>query len=163
MLAWLRTHLVPRSAKFVYGSIVALTLVIVLDFEDAAAGTAIVSVVGGLIAVAFAEAYADFLEEMLRLRRRLSAPERRAIAHGVALHMVAGLVPIAFFALVLLRALRLETAYSIAEWAGVGVIGAMAYGAYRSAGIPQGRSILAGVVLTALGVALVLVKLIAEH
>lgn len=163
MRAWLREHLLPGAGKVVYGSIVALTLVIVLDFEDARGGAAVLSLLAALVAVGFAEAYAEFLEQMLRNRRPLRGRERVEILEGIALHLLPALAPILFFLLVAVRVLGLETAYGLAEWTGVAVIGLFAFGAYRAAGASVARSLLAGGALTAVGLGLVVIKLLADH
>lgn len=163
MRVWLREHLLPGAGKVVYGSIVALTLVIVLDFEDARGGAAVLSLLAALIAVGFAEAYAEFLAEMIQHRRALRGAERVRILEGIALHLLPALAPIAFFLLVGVRLLGLETAYGLAEWTGVAVIGLFAFGAYRAAGASIGRSLVAGGALTAVGLVLVLIKLWADH
>lgn len=163
MTAWFRQHLLPGAGKVVYGSIVALTLVIVMDFEDARGGATVLSLVAALIAVGFAEAYAEFLAEMLQNRRPLRRRERVRIFEGVGLHLLPCLAPIAFFLLAGARLLKLETAYGLAEWTGIAVIGLFAFGAYRAAGASLGRSLVAGAALTAVGLGLVLVKLWADH
>jgi hypothetical protein len=159
----MRDHLLPGAGKVVYGSIVALTLVIVLDFDDAKGGAAVLSLVAALVAVGCAEAYAEFLEAMLHRRRTLQGRERLSIVEGIVLHLLPALAPIAFFLLAAVRAIKLETAYGLAEWTGVAVLGLFAYGAYRAAGASVGRSLVAGAGLTAVGLALVVVKLFADH
>lgn len=163
MGVWFREHLVVGAGKVVYGSIVALTLIIVLDFDDAKAGAAVLSLLAALVAVGCAEAYAEFLEEMLQRRRVLQGRERLTIVEGIALHLLPALAPIAFFLLATVRAVKLETAYGLAEWTGVAVLGLFAFGAYRAAGASVGHSLLAGAGLTAVGLALVVVKLFADH
>jgi hypothetical protein len=163
MSGWLREHLLPGAGKVVYGSIVALTLIIVLDFDDARAGAAVLSLLAALVAVGCAEAYSEFLEEMIHRRRTLQGRERVRIVEGIALHLTPALAPIAFFLLAALRAIRLELAYGLAEWTGVAVLGLFAFGAYRAAGASIGRSLIAGAALTAVGLGLVVVKLFADH
>ncbi len=163
MRGWLRLHLLPGAGKVIYGSIVALTLVIVMDFEEARGGATVLSLLAALIAVGFAEAYAEFLEEMLRNRRPLRRRERWAIVEGVGLHLSPCLAPIAFFLLAAVRVIGLETAFGLAEWFGVAVIGLFAFAAYRAAGASIGRSLVAGGLLTGVGLMLVVVKLWADH
>jgi hypothetical protein len=163
MTARFRQHLLLGAGKVVYGSIVALTLIIVLDFDDARAGAAVLSLLAALVAVGCAEAYAEFLEEMLQRRRPLRGRERVTIVEGIALHLTPALAPIAFFLLAAVRAIKLEVAYGLAEWTGVAVLGLFAFGAYRAAGASVGRSLVAGGALTAVGLLLVVVKLWADH
>lgn len=163
MAGWMRDHFLQGAGKVVYGSIVALTLMIVLDFEDARAGAAVIALLGALVAVACAEAYAEVLEEMLLHRRPLTRAERLRIVEGVALHMVPGLAPVAFFVLAATGALGLETAYGLAEWTGIALLGLLAFAAYRAAGGSVARSLLAGTLLTGVGLVVVVLKLVLEH
>lgn len=156
---WLRHHVTAGHAgNVVYGSIVVLALVLVLSHEHASAGTAIVSIVGAVFVVAVAEAYAEFLQEMIQLHRPLRGKDRRQILAGIAVHGIAALAPIVFFVLAALDAMELDTSYTVAKWFGVGVLGVYAYGAYRAAGVGVGRSLFAGAMLTAVGLMLVALK-----
>lgn len=161
---WLRHHVTERHAgNVVYGSIVVFALVLVLSHEHASAGTAIVSIIGAVFVVAVAEAYAEFLQEMIALHRPLRGKERRQIFAGIAVHGVAALAPIVFFVLAAFDVLELDTAYTVAKWFGVAVLGIYAYGAYRAAGVSVGRSLLAGGVMTTIGLLLVLLKSLVGH
>lgn len=161
---WLRHHVTTRHAgNVVYGSIVVLALVLVLSHEHASAGTAIVSILGAAFVVAVAEAYAEFLQEMIELRHELHGPERRQLLAGIAVHGLAALAPIVFFVLAKLHAIDLATAYTTAKWVGVAVLGLYAYGAYRAAGAGIPRSLVAGTVMTCVGLFLVLLKSLVGH
>lgn len=161
---WLRHHVASGHAgNVVYGSIVVLALVLVLDHEHADATTAIASVVGAVLVVAVAEAYAEVLQGMISGHHRLTQSERREIAAGIVVHAVAASAPVAFFVLARLDALDLETAYVLAKWFGVAVLGLYAFGAYRAAGVPVGRSLVAGALLTAVGLVLVALKSLVGH
>jgi hypothetical protein len=161
---WVRHHVTAGHAgNVVYGSIVVFALVLVLSHEHASAVTAIVSIVGAVFVVAVAEAYAEFLQEMIQLHRPLRGRERRQIFAGIAVHGIAALAPIVFFVLAALDWMELDTAYTTAKWFGVAVLGVYAFGAYRAAGVSVGRSALAGAVMTGIGLLLVALKAIAGH
>lgn len=161
---WLRHHVTEgHAANVVYGSIVVLALVLVLSHEHASAGTAIVSIIGASLVVSIAEAYSEFLQEMIQLHRPLRGRERRQILAGIAVHGVAALGPIVFFVLAALDAISLDTAYTTAKWVGVGVLGLYAFGAYRAAGGSIQRSLFAGGAMTLVGVVLVLLKSVFGH
>jgi len=164
LYGWIRHHVTSGHAgNVVYGSIVVLALVLVLSHEHASPATAIVSIVGAVFVVAVAEAYAELLQEMIQLHRPLRGRERREIAAGIAVHGVAALAPIVFFVLAALDWMQLDTAYTVAKWFGVAVLGIYAFAAYRAAGVGVGRSLLAGAVLTAIGLLLVALKSIVGH
>jgi hypothetical protein len=161
---WLRHHVTEGHAgNVVYGSIVVLALVLVLQHEHASASTAIVSIIGASLVVSIAEAYAEFLQEMIQLHRPLRGRERRQILAGIAVHGVAALVPIVFFVLAQVSAISLDAAYTSAKWTGTGVLGLYGFGAYRAAGGSVQRSLVAGGLLTLIGVVLVLLKSILGH
>lgn len=161
---WLRHHVTEGHAgNVVYGSIVVLALVLVLDHEHASARTAIVSIAGAVIVVAVAEAYAEVLQVMITGHRELRASDRVDIAAGIAVHGVAAIMPIVFFVLAAFDVMELETAYTTARWFGVAVLGLYAFGAYRAAGMTVARSLVAGGVLTLIGIVLVALKSIIGH
>ncbi len=161
---WIRHHVTSGHAgNVVYGSIVVFALVLVLSHEHASAGTAIVSIVGAVFVVAVAEAYAEVLQEMIQLHRPLRAKERREIVAGIAVHGVAALAPIVFFVLAALDWMELDTAYTVAKWFGVAVLGIYAFAAYRASGVGVGRSLIAGGALTLIGLLLVALKSIVGH
>lgn len=161
---WIRHHVTSGHAgNVVYGSIVVFALVLVLSHEHASAGTAIISIVGAVFVVAVAEAYAEVLQEMIQLHRPLRAKERREIVAGIAVHGVAALAPIVFFVLAALDWMELDTAYTVAKWFGVAVLGIYAFAAYRASGVGVGRSLIAGGALTLVGLLLVALKSIVGH
>lgn len=161
---WLRHHLTERHAgNVVYGSIVVFALVLVLSHEHASAATAIVSIIGAVFVVAIAEAYAEYLQEMIALHRPLRWREGRQILAGIAVHGVAALAPIGFFVLAALDWMELGTAYTVAKWFGVAILGLYAFGAYRTAGVPFGRSLIAGGAMTTIGLLLVALKSLIGH
>lgn len=161
---WLRHHVTQGHAgNVVYGSIVVLALVLVLDHQHASAQTAIVSIVGAAFVVAVAEAYAEALQEMIETRRALSGRERADIIGGIAVHGLAALAPIVFFVFADLGWMELETAYTVAKWVGVSVLGLYAFGAYRAAGLTVRRSLVAGAFLTTVGLLLVALKALVGH
>lgn len=161
---WVRHQVTAGHAgNVVYGSIVVFALVLVLSHEHASAATAIVSIVGAVFVVAVAEAYAEFLQEMITLHRPLRGKDRREILAGIAVHGIAALAPIVFFVLAKVGWMELGTAFTTAKWFGVAVLGIYAFGAYRSAGVSVGRSLVAGAVLTTVGLLLVALKSIVGH
>ncbi|HEY4280117.1 MAG TPA: hypothetical protein VGM91_17970 [Conexibacter sp.] len=161
---WLRHHVTEGHAgNVVYGSIVVFALVLVLDHEHASPVTAIVSIAGAVFVVAVAEAYAEFLQEMIQLHRQLRRRERSGIFAGIAVHVVAAIAPIVFFVLAALGALSRDAAFTTAKWFGAGVLGVYAFAAYRAAGVSLGRSVVAGASLTAIGLLLVALKAVLGH
>jgi hypothetical protein len=161
---FLRHHVTQGHAgNVVYGAIVVLALVLVLDHEHAAASTAIVSIAGAVFVVAIAEAYSEALQEMIELRRPLTTSDRRQIVGGITVHAVGALAPIFFFVLARAGWMELETAYTVAKWFGVAVLGLYAFGAYRAAGLSLTRSLVAGAILTGVGLLLVALKALVGH
>jgi hypothetical protein len=70
------------------------------------------------------------------------------------------ILPVAFFVLAAIGAIELRTAFDIAQWTGVAVLGGYALMANLRAGFPLGRSLLIGLGFTLLGAALVVLKIV---
>jgi hypothetical protein len=149
-----------RAARAVYGTIIALAVIATLDGGGAAAGEVIAAVVGGVIAAQLAELYASYLADVIR-RHRYPGPARvRDSTVDTAAGTVAALVPMVPFVLAELGAIDLDTAFEIAFWAGLGVLGAYTLLANRLAGLSGVRNLIACAVVLAIGLALIALKAI---
>jgi hypothetical protein len=149
-----------RAARAVYGSIIALAVIVVLDETDAEADAVLAAAVGSVIAAMLAEGYAEYIAGVIRERRHPSRTETRQMAADIAAGTLAALVSLIPFVLVELGAIELPTAYDIAPWLGVGVIGGYALFANRIAGLSHRYNALVTVAALVIGLALILIKAI---
>ena len=112
-----------RAARAVYGSIIALAVILVLEDGGAEADEVIAAAVGSVIAAMLAEGYAEYIAAVIRERRHPTRAEVVEQTSDVAAGTLAALVPLIPFVGVEPGGLEVETAYDIAPWLGLGVIG----------------------------------------
>jgi VIT1/CCC1 family predicted Fe2+/Mn2+ transporter len=157
--ATLEAHLGSRQvARVVYGSIIGLALVVVVEAHPPRTGVVIGWLLGTAVAVALAELYSEIIGVETRERHRVTRPQvvemlddAGAVAFGVAF-------PIVFFVLALLGVLELGTAFTVAKWTGLALIGFYGYWAARFSGAPVPRALLQGAAVALVGGALIALK-----
>jgi hypothetical protein len=154
---FLSAHLGSEQvARVTYGAIIGLALLVALEAHPPGAGAVVASLLATAVAVGLAELYAEVLGTETRTRRRVARAEYRhfladmlAVGFGIAF-------PAVFFVLAVVDVLETDTAFTIAKWSGLGLIGGYGFAAARLAGNGLARAL-----LQALGVALVGAVLIA--
>jgi hypothetical protein len=157
--ATLETHLGSRQvARVVYGSILGLTLVVTLDEHPPSAGVMTGWLLLTAIAVALAEVYSEVVgaetSERHRVTRQQLGPmleDAAAVALGVGF-------PAVFFGMAVLGLIQLDTAFAVAKWTGLGLIGFYGYWAARLAGAPVSRAVVQAVMVAAVGGAIIAFK-----
>jgi hypothetical protein len=155
----IKSHLGSRQvARVVYGAIIGLALIVALQKHPPAAGTMIASLMGTAVAVGLAELYAEIVGIETRERHRIQRDQlgelrddSLAVAFGVAF-------PVIFFLLAVLGAIELDTAFALAKWTGLGLIGFYGFVAARYAGAPVPRALMQGAGAAAIGAALIAFK-----
>ena len=85
----------------------------------------IAAVIGSVIAATLAEQYAEYIAHVIRERRHLSRAEIGQQAKDGAAGALAALAPLVPFLAVQVDWIELPTAYEIAPWLGLGVIGVL--------------------------------------
>jgi len=145
-------------ARVVYGSIIGLALVIVVEAHPPEVPVVIAWFIGTAIAVALAELYSEVIGAETRQRHRVTRPQvvemlddAGAVAFGIAF-------PAVFFLLAALSFLETDTAFALAKWTGLGLIGFYGYWAARFAGAPVLGALLRGAVVALVGGALIALK-----
>jgi hypothetical protein len=157
--ATLEAHLGSRQvARIVYGSILGLTMVVALDEHPPSAGVMTAWLVLTAFAVAVAEVYSEVVgaetSERHRVTRQQLGPmleDAGAVALGVGF-------PAVFFGMAVLGLLQLDTAFTVARWTGLGLIGFYGFWAARLAGAPVLRALLQAVMVAAVGGAIIAFK-----
>jgi hypothetical protein len=157
--ATLEAHLGSRQvARIVYGSIIGLTLIVALDDHPPRAGVMTAWLLLTAVAVALAELYSEVVGAETSQRHRVT---RRQVAHMLddagAVAIGVGF-PAVFFLLASIDLIQLHTAFTIAKWSGLGLIGFYGYWAARFAGAPVSRALVQAVMVAAVGGALILFK-----
>jgi VIT1/CCC1 family predicted Fe2+/Mn2+ transporter len=155
----LQAHLGSRQvARVVYGAILGLSLVVVLEAHPPGPGAVAAWLLTTALAVALAELYSEVVGIETSERHRVTRSQlahllddAAAVAFGVAF-------PAFFFLLAVLGLLDPGTAFKVAKWSGLGLIGFYGYWAARFAGVPVLRALLQGVLVALIGAGLILLK-----
>lgn len=156
---WLRKQLGAKQATHgIYIEIVVLALILALESKRASDRDIVSSVAGAIVAIALAELYADYIGAMIGTGRRPTRDELWAAIVGTVGSLVAIVPPVFLLMLGIVGAVRLETAFSAAKWAGVAVIGLYAFLAHQRAGLSTSRALPPAVFLALVGLGLVLLK-----
>lgn len=151
-----------RAARAVYGSIIALAVILVLEDAGSEADEVIAAGVASVIAAMLAEGYAEYIAAVIRERRHPNRAEVVEQTSDIAAGTLAALVPLIPFVGVELDVIEVEAAYDIAPWLGLGVIGFYTLVANRLAGLSTPRTALVTAAALAIGVALIAIKALAH-
>ena len=139
-----------QVSRVIYGAIIGLALVVALQDHPPKAGAMVGFIVATAVAVALAELYSDIIGTETRTHARVEAARRRSIAKEAAAVACGIGFPAIFFLLASADALELDTAFTIAKWSGIALIGLYGY----LGGRLSGRSVPASI-LHALAVGLI--------
>src|SRR4051794_23845031 len=152
-------HLGSRQvARVLYGAIIGLAVVVGLQAHPPPAGAVIATLLGTALAVALAEVYSEVVGMETRTRRRV---ERRVIGETLR---ESGFVafgvgfPAVFFLLAAVGAVEDDTAFSIAKWSGLALIGFYGYSGARLAGAGRWESLLHAATVAVIGGVLIALK-----
>jgi len=156
MLRVIEEHLASRRvARVTYGAILGMTLIVVLDAHPPPPGIVIASLLATAVAVALAELYSEIVGIHTRTRRIIDREHlREALADGGAVAFGIAF-PVVFFLLAVLDVLDEDTAFTIAKWSGVGLIGFYGFCAGRLSGAGWVSSFLQALAVVAIGLALI--------
>jgi multidrug transporter EmrE-like cation transporter len=155
----IRSHLgSTQVARVVYGAIIGLALIVALQKHPPAPGTMIASLMGTAVAVGLAELYAEIVGIETRERHRVRRDQLGelrddsfAVGFGVAF-------PAVFFLLSALGLIEVGTAFTIAKWTGLGLIGFYGFWAARLAGSPTNQALVKATLVALIGAGLILLK-----
>jgi hypothetical protein len=157
--AALEAHLGSRQiARIVYGSIIGLTLVVGVGDHPPDAGVMAAWLLLTGVAVALAEIYSEVVGAETAERHRVT---RHQLAHMVDSASAVGLgvsFPAVFFLLAVVQLIEPSTAYQIAKWSGLGLIGFYGYWAARFSGAPVGAALLRAALVAAIGAVVIAFK-----
>jgi hypothetical protein len=134
------------SARVVYGAIVGLAVVVALQAHPPEPGVTAATLAATALAVALAELYS----ELVTVRETSARSVREAL--GVALGAA---FPAVFFVLEAAGAIGEDTAYVLAKWTGVALIGGYGYVAARRAGNSNLSAIAQALGIAAVGALLI--------
>jgi hypothetical protein len=159
VLRAIKAHLGSRQvSRVIYGAIIGLALIVALEEHPPSSRVVVATLLGTALAVGLAELYSDIMGTETRTRRHVRRAELRdmvydvaAVAHGIAF-------PAVFFVLAAADAIEEDTAFTIAKWSGVGLIGFYGFCAARLAGESVSASTLRALAAGLIGALLIALK-----
>ena len=139
---------VPRV---IYGSIIGLALVVSLENHPPKVGVVVASICATALAVSLAELYSDIVGAETRTHARPDRARVRAFAWEASAAACGIAFPAVFFILAAAGAWELATAFTIAKWSGLGLIGLYGYFGARMSGRSLPSAILHAVAVGLIG------------
>jgi hypothetical protein len=153
------THLGSRQvSRVVYGSIIGLALVVALEAHPPAPWAIVASLVGTAVAVGLAELYSELVGFETVRRRKARSPELRELRGDIAAVATGVAFPALFFLLAAAGVIENATAFIVAKWTGLGLIGVYGFAGAKLSGASTGGSLLQGAAVALIGAALILLK-----
>jgi hypothetical protein len=147
-----------QVVRVVYGAIIGLAVVVGLQAHPPPTGAVLATILGTALAVALAEIYSEVIGMETRTRRPV---DRRALRHalGEGGFVAFGVAfPAVFFLLVALGVMEQVTAFTVAKWSGLGLVGFYGLCAARLAGAGWWHSILRAAAVALIGAVLIALK-----
>ena len=159
MRAALDAHLGSRQvSRVIYGSIIGLALIVVLEAHPPGLAATIVSLVATAVAVALAELYSEVVGTETRQRQRVTREQLTEFLDDIAAVAFGVAFPAVFFVVAALDLISESSAFTLAKWSGLGLIGGYGFFAARLAGAGTARALLHGLFVGFVGAALIAVK-----
>jgi len=159
MLRVVEDHLSSTQvSRVIYGSIIGLALVVALEHDPPRPAVLVGTLVGTALAVGLAELYSEIVGAEVRTRKRIArahvgeiAADVGAVAFGIAF-------PAVFFLLSVAGAMEVETAFVLAKWSGLALIGIYGFFAARLAGARLPAALVQAVGIALIGAFLIGLK-----
>jgi hypothetical protein len=158
-MSWVEDHLGSgQVSRVIYGAIIGLALVVALEHDPPRPAVMVGTLVGTSIAVALAELYSDIVGTEVRTRRRVDRGGLREIATDVGAVAFGISFPAVFFLLSAVGAMEVETAFDLAKWSGLGLIGFYGFCAARLSGMGLGAALAQAAAVATIGGFLIALK-----
>ncbi len=152
-------HLASRQvSRVIYGAIIGLALIVALETHSPGVGSVIATLLGTAVAVALAELYSEVIGFEAMGRRKASRAELPHLAGDIAAVTFGVAFPTVFFVLAAVDVLDEETAFEVAKWAGLGLIGLYGFAGARLSGNSRLNSLLKATGVALIGAALIGLK-----
>jgi hypothetical protein len=159
MRASLEQHLgSAQVGKVVYGSIIGLAFVVAIENHPPGPGVMAVWLLGTAVAVGAAEVFSEVVGMETSTRRPVTRHELGHMAEHAAAVGFGVAFPATFFALSALGLVEPGTAFGLAKWSGLGLIGFYGFWAARFAGATTQRALFKAVLIALIGAGLIALK-----
>ena len=157
--SFLRAHLGSRQvSRVIYGAIIGLALVVALEAHPPEPHAVIATLLGTTVAVALAELYSELVGFETVRRRKASSDEMRHLYADMAAVSFGIAFPAVFFVLAAADVLSDDDAFTVAKWAGLGLIGLYGFAGARLSGAGLRTSIIQATAVALIGGALIGLK-----
>ena len=157
--AGLEAHLGSRQvAKVVYGSIIGLALLLAVSGHPPSNAGMVALLLGTAVAAGLAETYSEVIGIETSERHRVTRAEWVFLLEEAAAVAIGAGFPAVFFVLSALHVLGQDTAFTVAKWTGLGLIGFYGFWAARFAGAATHHAVLRGTLVALVGAALIVLK-----
>jgi hypothetical protein len=157
--AAIESHLGSRQVpRVIYGSMIGLALVLVLEAHPPTAGEAVALLLTTAVAVALAELYSDIIGTETRTRHRIRRADVAPLLGDAVAVAFGAAAPAIFVVLAAIGAIELDTALTLAKWSGLALIAAYGFVAARYAGAGVASALFHALAVAAVGGLLIVVK-----
>lgn len=147
-----------RVARVTYGAIIGMALIVVLEKHPPAAGVVVGTLVATALAVALAELYSEVIGHQTRHRERVQKHHLRRLTGDVAAVAFGVAFPGVFFLAAVAGLVEEDTAFKLAKWSGLFLIGFYGFCAARLAGDKFLPALLQALAVAAVGALLIAFK-----
>ncbi|MGH2837287.1 MAG: hypothetical protein ACRDJY_02925 [Thermoleophilaceae bacterium] len=152
-------HLASRQvSRVIYGAIIGLALIVALETHSPGIGSVIATLLGTAMAVALAELYSEVIGFEAVGRRKASRTELPHLAGDIVAVVFGVAFPVVFFLLAAIGVFEEDTAFEVAKWAGLGLIGLYGFAGARLSGNGRFNSLLKGTGVALIGAVLIGLK-----
>jgi hypothetical protein len=142
----------------IYGAIIGLALVVALQAHPPPSGAVIATLVGTAIAVSLAEVYSELVGFETVRRRHATQAERGELIADAAAVAVGVAFPGVFFVLAVVGVFGDDSAFTVAKWSGLGLLGVYGFAGARLTGSGLVGSLIKGGGVALIGAALIGLK-----
>lgn len=158
-MSWVEDHLGSNQvSRVIYGAIIGLALVVALEHDPPRPAVMVGTLIGTGLAVGLAELYSDIVGTEVRTRHRVDRERLREIATDVGAVAFGISFPAIFFLLSAAGAIEVETAFDLAKWSGLGLIGFYGFCAARLSGMGLGAALAQAAAVATIGGFLIVLK-----
>jgi len=155
----LEQHLGSRQVgKVVYGAIIGLALTVAIESHPPKPAVMVVWLLGTALAVGLAEVYSEVVGAETSTRRPITRPQLGHMAEDALAVGFGVAFPAVIFLLSAFGLFEVGTAFSIAKWTGLGLIGFYGYWAARFAGATSRGALVKATLVALVGAGLILLK-----
>jgi hypothetical protein len=152
-------HLQARHvARVLNGAIIGMAVIVVLEHRPPRVWVVAGTLLATAVAVGLAELYSEVVGTQTRHRRRIARDQAASILQDSAAVAFGVSFPVIFFVLAAVGLLELHTAFTVAKWSGLGLIGFFGFLAGRLAGAGVGLALTEGLAGVVIGGALIAFK-----